>query len=103
LNLPSSPSIIGHEWEGNVTVCDSQCDLLEMPAVKQLERDSKYGSVYRLLEIFLTGRLSDYLDFQAADAATLKNYGLRSSLAIFLHYHEHALCFIFGIHRGIHV
>jgi translation initiation factor 3 subunit M len=52
------------------------CDLLDMPAVKQLERDSKYAPVYRLLEVFLIGRLSDYLDFQAADAATLKNYGL---------------------------
>ncbi|KAG0613019.1 hypothetical protein M758_6G070200 [Ceratodon purpureus] len=52
------------------------CDLLEMPAVKQLGRDSKYGPVYRLLEIFLTGRLSDYLEFQTADAATLKEYGL---------------------------
>jgi translation initiation factor 3 subunit M len=56
--------------------CETQCDLLDMPAVRQLERDSKYGPVYRLLEIFLTGRLSDYLDFQAADAATLKNYGM---------------------------
>ena len=44
--------------------------------MNQLRRDFKYGSVYRLLEIFLTGRLSDYLEFQAADAATLKNYGL---------------------------
>jgi len=52
-----------------------QCDLLDMPAVKQLGKDSKYAPVYRLLEIFLTGRLSDYLEFQAADASTLKNYG----------------------------
>jgi len=52
------------------------CDLLDMPAVKQLQKDSKYAPVYRLLEIFLTGRLSDYLEFQAADSATLKSYGL---------------------------
>lgn len=65
--------------------CELQCDLLDMPAVKQLGRDSKYAPVYRLLEIFLTGRLSDYLEFQAADATTLKNYGMNSSLAIFFH------------------
>lgn len=57
-------------------ICDPQCDLLDMPAVKQLERDPKYEPVYRLLEIFLTGRLADYLEFQAADAATLENYGM---------------------------
>lgn len=45
--------------------------------MKQLGRDSKYAPVYRLLEIFLTGRLADYLEFQAADASTLKNYGMR--------------------------
>lgn len=48
--------------------------------MKQLERDSKYAPVYRLLEIFLTGRLSDYPEFQAADAATLKNYGMHRLL-----------------------
>lgn len=61
---------------GGDSVFDLQCDLLDMPAVKQLGRDSKYAPVYRLLEIFLTGRLSDYLEFQAADASTLKNYGM---------------------------
>lgn len=62
-----------HRW-GDQSVF--LCDLLDMPAVKQLERDPKYEPVYRLLEIFLTGRLADYLEFQAADAATLENYGL---------------------------
>ena len=63
--------------------CELQCDLLDMPAVIQLGRDSKYGPVYRLLEIFLTGRLVDYLEFQAADAATLKTYGMHSLLVFF--------------------
>ncbi|KAJ7547824.1 hypothetical protein O6H91_08G105500 [Diphasiastrum complanatum] len=53
-----------------------QCDLLEMPAVRQLERDGKYAAVYQLLEIFLTSRLDAYLEFQAANASFLKNYGL---------------------------
>jgi len=52
------------------------CDLLEMPAIQQLERDAKYAPVYRLLEIFLTGRLNAYLEFQPANEAFLKSYGL---------------------------
>lgn len=63
-------------------VWDLQCDLLDMPAVKQLEKDTKYAPVYRLLEIFLTGRLSNYLDFHGADSNTLKTYGMCASLAI---------------------
>lgn len=65
--------------------------------MNQLERDSKYGPVYRLLEIFLTGRLSDYLEFQAADAATLKNYGLHFSLASLPHIYELFVYFVLGI------
>eukprot|EP00252_Welwitschia_mirabilis_P007638 TRINITY_DN19227_c0_g2_i2.p1 TRINITY_DN19227_c0_g2~~TRINITY_DN19227_c0_g2_i2.p1 ORF type:complete len:411 (+),score=85.75 TRINITY_DN19227_c0_g2_i2:204-1436(+) len=53
-----------------------QCDLLGMPAVAQLEKDGKYVLVYRLLKIFLTQRLDAYLDFQAANSAFLKSYGL---------------------------
>ncbi|KAG9439064.1 hypothetical protein H6P81_019229 [Aristolochia fimbriata] len=53
-----------------------QCDLLEMPAVAQLEKDAKYALVYQLLKIFLTQRLDAYLDFQAANSTLLKSYGL---------------------------
>jgi len=53
-----------------------QCDLLDMPAVAQLEKDGKYALVYRLLQIFLTQRLDSYLEFQAANSALLKSYGL---------------------------
>ncbi|KAL4652830.1 uncharacterized protein LOC142621832 [Castanea sativa] len=53
-----------------------QCDLLDMPAVGQLEKDAKYASVYQLLKIFLTQRLDAYLEFQAANSTSLKSYGL---------------------------
>lgn len=52
-----------------------QCDLLDMPAVAQLEKDSKYALVYQLLKIFLTQKLDAYLDFHAANSDLLKNYG----------------------------
>lgn len=52
-----------------------QCDLLDMPAVGQLEKDAKYASVYQLLKIFLTQRLDAYLEFQAANSTSLKSYG----------------------------
>ncbi|KAK1291575.1 hypothetical protein QJS10_CPB17g00729 [Acorus calamus] len=53
-----------------------QCDLLDMPAVGQLETDGKYALVYQLLKIFLTQRLDAYLDFHAANSTLLKSYGL---------------------------
>ncbi|CAK9197803.1 unnamed protein product [Sphagnum jensenii] len=53
-----------------------QCDLLDMPALQQLSKDSKYAPVYRLLDIFLTRHLDAYLEFHNANAALLKNYGL---------------------------
>lgn len=53
-----------------------QCDLLDMPAVGQLEKDAKYALVYQLLKIFLTQRLDAYLEFQAANSTLLKSYGL---------------------------
>ncbi|KAL7221446.1 hypothetical protein ACSBR1_023412 [Camellia fascicularis] len=53
-----------------------QCDLLDMPAVAQLEKDAKYALIYQLLLIFLTQRLDAYLDFQAANSTLLKSYGL---------------------------
>lgn len=53
-----------------------QCDLLNMPAVAQLEKDEKYQLVYELLKIFLTQRLDSYLEFQSANSALLKGYGL---------------------------
>lgn len=52
-----------------------QCDLLDMPAVGQLEKDGKYALVYQLLKIFLTHRLDAYLDFHAANSTLLKSYG----------------------------
>ncbi|XP_024016904.1 eukaryotic translation initiation factor 3 subunit M [Morus notabilis] len=53
-----------------------QCDLLDLPAVGQLEKDAKYALVYQLLKIFLTQRLDAYLEFQAANSTLLKSYGL---------------------------
>ncbi|KAF8091429.1 hypothetical protein N665_0445s0016 [Sinapis alba] len=53
-----------------------QCDLLDLPAVAQLEKDAKYAPVYQLLKIFLTQRLNAYLEFQAANAECLQSYGL---------------------------
>lgn len=52
-----------------------QCDLLDMPAVGQLE-DGKYALVFQLLNIFLTQRLDAYVDFHAANSTLLKTYGL---------------------------
>ncbi|CAN6330921.1 unnamed protein product, partial [Urochloa humidicola] len=42
----------------------------------QLEKDEKYQLVYELLKIFLTKRLDSYLEFQTANSALLKDYGL---------------------------
>ncbi|WZY83208.1 hypothetical protein YC2023_029592 [Brassica napus] len=53
-----------------------QCDLLDLPAVAQLEKDVKYAPVYQLLKIFLTQRLNAYMEFQAANAECLQTYGL---------------------------
>ncbi|KAL1824443.1 hypothetical protein DCAR_0312522 [Daucus carota subsp. sativus] len=53
-----------------------QCDLLDMPAVAQLEKDAKYESVYQLLKIFLTQKLDAYLEFHSANSSLLKNYGI---------------------------
>lgn len=53
-----------------------QCDLLDMPAVGQLEKDAKYALAYQLLKIFLTQRLDAYLEFHAANSTLLKSYGL---------------------------
>ncbi|KAI9120767.1 hypothetical protein K1719_007800 [Acacia pycnantha] len=53
-----------------------QCDLLDMPAVGQLEKDAKYALVYQLLKIFLTQTLDAYLEFHAANSALLKSYDL---------------------------
>ncbi|KAK4776794.1 hypothetical protein SAY86_005482 [Trapa natans] len=53
-----------------------QCDLLDMPAVAQLENDSQYSSVYQLLRIFLTQKLDSYLEYHAVNSSLLKDYGL---------------------------
>ncbi|XP_050382133.1 uncharacterized protein LOC126799058 [Argentina anserina] len=53
-----------------------QCDLLDMPAVAQLEKDANLASAYQLLKIFLTQRLDAYFEFQAANSDLLESYGL---------------------------
>ncbi|KHN28743.1 Eukaryotic translation initiation factor 3 subunit M [Glycine soja] len=53
-----------------------QCDLLDLPAVAQLEKDAKYALLYQLLKIFLTQRLDAYIDYHAANSTLLKSYGL---------------------------
>ncbi|PWA72248.1 Proteasome component (PCI) domain-containing protein [Artemisia annua] len=53
-----------------------QCDLLEMPAIAQLEKDAKYASIYQLLKIFVTQRLNAYLEFYTTNSALLESYGL---------------------------
>ncbi|XP_010492404.1 PREDICTED: eukaryotic translation initiation factor 3 subunit M [Camelina sativa] len=53
-----------------------QCDLLDMPAVVQLEKDPNNALVYHLLKIFLTQRLDAYMEFQNANSGFLQTYGL---------------------------
>ncbi|CAA7405108.1 unnamed protein product [Spirodela intermedia] len=53
-----------------------QCDLLDFPAVGQLEKDPNYTLVYELLRILLTQRLDAYLEFHSANSTLLKSYGL---------------------------
>ncbi|WZZ38385.1 hypothetical protein YC2023_034644 [Brassica napus] len=53
-----------------------QCDLLDMPAVAQLEKDPNSALVYQLLKIFITQRLDAYMEFQNANSGFLQTYGL---------------------------
>ncbi|KAL7094631.1 hypothetical protein ACP275_11G116000 [Erythranthe tilingii] len=53
-----------------------QGDLLDMPAIAQLEKDTKYELVYQLLKIFLTQRLDAYMAFHSSNSDLLKSYGL---------------------------
>lgn len=53
-----------------------QCDLLDHPAVAQLEKDPNNAPVYQLLKIFLTQRLDAYMEFQNANSGFLQTYGL---------------------------
>nr|XP_043606160.1 eukaryotic translation initiation factor 3 subunit M-like [Erigeron canadensis] len=53
-----------------------QNDLLQMPAVAQLEKDTNYALLYQLLKIYLTQRLEAYLNFYTENSALLKSYGL---------------------------
>ncbi|XP_061366513.1 uncharacterized protein LOC133309728 [Gastrolobium bilobum] len=53
-----------------------QCELLDLPAVGQLEKDAKYALLYQLLKIFLTQRLDAYLEYHAANSNLLKSYDL---------------------------
>lgn len=53
-----------------------QCDLLDMPAVAQLEKDGNLALVYELLKIFLTQKLDAYLEFHAANSTFLESHGL---------------------------
>lgn len=52
-----------------------QCDLLDMPAVQQLEKDAKYAMLYQLLKIFMTQRLDAYLEFHDANSNVLSGFG----------------------------
>lgn len=52
-----------------------QCDLLDMPAVAQLEKDPNSALVYQLLKIFITQRLDAYMEFQNANSGFLQTYG----------------------------
>ncbi|KAK7266584.1 hypothetical protein RIF29_19233 [Crotalaria pallida] len=53
-----------------------QCDLLDIPAVKQLENDAEYSLLYQLLKIFLTQKLVAYLEYHSANSTLLKSCGL---------------------------
>ncbi|KAI3953711.1 hypothetical protein MKW98_017535 [Papaver atlanticum] len=53
-----------------------QCDLLDMPAVAQLEQDGNYAWVYQLLKIFLTQRLKAYIAFQAENDTAMTESGI---------------------------
>lgn len=53
-----------------------QCDLLDLPAIRQLENDAKYEPVFQLLKIFLTQTLEAYLAFHSENSSVLKSYGL---------------------------
>ncbi|GAB2228669.1 hypothetical protein Droror1_Dr00022792 [Drosera rotundifolia] len=53
-----------------------QCDLLDMPVVQQLEKDSQHSVAFELLKIFSTDKLDAYLRIHAANAAALESYGL---------------------------
>lgn len=57
-------------------------DLLEMPAVRRLERDPQQRPVYELLRVFLTGQLSDYLAFHADRADVVEGLGIVHSEAV---------------------
>ncbi|KAL8528484.1 hypothetical protein ACS0TY_006056 [Phlomoides rotata] len=51
-------------------------DLLDMPAIAQLEKDAKYAPVYQLLQIFLTQKLDAYLEFHSSNSSLLSSSGL---------------------------
>lgn len=53
-----------------------QGDLLDVPAIGQLEKDSTYAPVYQLLNIFLTQRLDAYMDFHSSNSDLLDKYGM---------------------------
>jgi hypothetical protein len=77
--LPRFWSGFGSSWNW-LFIAILQCDLLDMPAVGQLEKDAKYALAYQLLKIFLTQRLDAYLEFHAANSTLLKSYGKNSAL-----------------------
>ncbi|VVB14639.1 unnamed protein product [Arabis nemorensis] len=55
---------------------EEACDLLDMPAIAQLEKDPNNAPIYQLLKIFLTQRLDTYMEFQNANSGFLQTYGL---------------------------
>ncbi|KAF2541357.1 hypothetical protein F2Q68_00033311 [Brassica cretica] len=73
-SAPGGVSSLGYLF-GGPNASDS-CDLLDLPAVAQLEKDPKYGPVHQLLKIFLTQRLNAYREFQTANSECLQSYGL---------------------------
>ncbi|KAH0905285.1 hypothetical protein HID58_044788 [Brassica napus] len=75
-SAPGGVSSLGYLF-GGPNAADS-CDLLELPAVAQLEKDPKYGPVHQLLKIFLTQRLNAYREFQTANSECLQSYDISS-------------------------
>mmetsp|Transcript_2666 Transcript_2666/g.3020 ORF Transcript_2666/g.3020 Transcript_2666/m.3020 type:complete len:408 (-) Transcript_2666:196-1419(-) len=53
-----------------------QSDLLDMSSISKLQNDPTHGNVFKLLSIFLTGTLADYLQLHAKSPKLVKDLGL---------------------------
>lgn len=51
-------------------------DLLDLPAVKELEKDSKYAKLYQLLSIFVHDTLEEFRNFANSNSDFVKSLGL---------------------------